>query len=419
MPLPNPGFEEELAGWTVGEKNAPMSTVEAGAARSGKLGLRILDEDAALGSSVESAPLPVTAGQSYRLRFFAKTTAAENGCAVNLWFRDSTGQRIPDPAPVIITPEATDWTEFSGDIVAPADATEVTVWIHSFSRNQGEWMVDDITLEDLSTPDGAPVAAAAPAPKPQPKLPDPLVPVVLKLDDLSTGGGNVPAPWRKLVDLAKERNLKITIGLIAKSLEGDKPNYFKWLKEVQDTGLVELWYHGYDHGVRTVDGKQYAEFSLRTYEEQKERFTMSQDLARKVLGAPFTVYGPPGGGNTPPSDADLEATARVMQEDPDMKYWLYPKALDALGSKVEEAGKVRVLDRVYQVNIEQPLFVPASDKFIAGYSKFAKGRKYYIVQGHPAQWDAKRWEEFIKIIDFLQENKIPVVTATEVAKQLE
>ncbi|HEY9250314.1 MAG TPA: polysaccharide deacetylase, partial [Rariglobus sp.] len=61
---------------------------------------------------------------------------------------------------------------------------------------------------------------------------------------------------------------------------------------------------------------------------------------------------------------------------------------------------------------------PSADKFISGYLKNAKGRSYYVIQGHPNQWDDARWAEFVKLVDYLQRNHIPVVTPTELAASL-
>jgi len=255
---------------------------------------------------------------------------------------------------------------------------------------------------------------------PQAPLPAPLIPVVLKVDDLTVGGnGSVPARWKRITDFAIERKIKLSIGIIAKSLEGDNPAYSAYLKDLQKSGLIEFWFHGYDHGEHQEDGKKYSEFSNRPYDEQKRRFDISQKLAVEKLGAPFVTYGPPGGGNTQGSSADWDATVRVMAEEPAMKIWLYPKALDESGAKLQSAGKVTILDRVYQVNIEQPLFVPSPEKFIAAYSKYAAGRHYYILQGHPNQWDDARWAEFVKLVDYLQANHIPIVTPTELVSTLD
>jgi len=253
---------------------------------------------------------------------------------------------------------------------------------------------------------------------PDARLPDPPIPVVLKVDDLSVrGNGTVSERWRRITDFALERKIKLSIGLIAKSLEGDKPAYSAYLKDLQKSGLIEFWFHGYDHGVHKdgESGKDYAEFANRPYEEQKRRFEISQKLAIEKLGAPFTCYGPPGGGNTHASDADWDASTRVMTEDPAMKLWLYPKALDERGANLQSSGKVTILDRAYQVNIEQPLFVPNPEKFIEAYAKHAPGRRYFILQGHPDQWDDARWAAFVKLVDYLQANHIPIITPTELA----
>jgi hypothetical protein len=269
-------------------------------------------------------------------------------------------------------------------------------------------------LAGLAFAGGAVSATGAP-------LPTPLIPVVLKVDDLSVrGDGDASARWKRITDFALERKIKLSIGLIAKSLEGNHPAYDTYLRELQKSGLIEFWFHGYDHGVHKEGdaGKDYAEFANRPYEEQKRRFDISQKLAVAKLGAPFTCYGPPGGGNTQASDADWEASCRVMSEDPAMKLWLYPKALDERGVQLQAAGKVAILDRVYQVNIEQPLFVPNPEKFIGAYTRYAPGRRYFILQGHPDQWDDVRWSAFVKLVDYLQENHIPIVTPSELAASL-
>lgn len=253
------------------------------------------------------------------------------------------------------------------------------------------------------------------------KAPPPahIVPVVLKLDDVRTNdSGHLSARWRRVGELARERKLKLSLGVIANSLENAKPEYLAWLRGLQDSGLVELWFHGYDHGVRPVDGKEAAEFTARSYEEQKAIFEKSQALAAAKIGAPFRTYGPPGGGNLHPTADDLRATARVLAEDSAIKVWLYPKPHDEISRTLSSAGKVLVLDRVWPVNIEQPLFVPNPEKFIDGYNKHAAKRQYFVLQGHPNKWDDARWADFLKLIDYLQANQIPTVLPSELAASL-
>lgn len=412
--LPNPGFEDGLANWIVYENDAPMSSVTAGGAHQGKLGLHIEDKDTKYGSSVESAPLPVVPGRSYRVSFYARSPGATASCGVYLRFRNDLQRLIPSPSSATVSLPAlsSDWTAIEFEAVAPADAATISVWIHSYSTTTGIWDVDNVRLEELDGVGGAPVApTAAPVAavaKPGlnlatlPPLPDSPPEVVLKLDDLvSTRDGNVVPRWKRITDFALAHNIKLSVGIIANSLEGDKPVYFEWIKSLQATGLFEFWFHGYDHKAWKEGDRNVSEFQGASYGQQKDHFVRSQALAREKLGFAFKTFGSP-------FNATDTVTDRVLSEDPDIKVFLFGNPRDTACGKV-------VLDRVGPVNIEAPLFAPNADAFISGYLKNASGRRYYVIQGHPAQWDDARWSQFVKIVDYLQRNHIPVVTPTGAA----
>jgi peptidoglycan/xylan/chitin deacetylase (PgdA/CDA1 family) len=227
--------------------------------------------------------------------------------------------------------------------------------------------------------------------------------VVLKLDDLATGGGNVPRNWKRITDFALERKIKITVGVIAKSLATANHSYINYIKDLRETGLVEFWFHGWDHRSWEENGQKLQEFKGTSYEHQKASFVNSQALAKEKLGFTFSTFGSPFNGMD-------ENTFKVFSEDPDMKVFLYANR----GDQAKMPGKI-ILERVGGVNIEDPLFVPNADKFITGYLKNAKGRGYFVIQGHPNQWNDERWAEFVRLVDYLQENKIPIVTTAEAA----
>lgn len=407
--LSNPGFEQEFAGWTVSENNSPMSTLVPQAAHQSKLGLRIADSDTVYGSSVESSPVTAVPGHRYRTTLLVRSLDRSNACGVYVRFRNAAGKFLPN-APTISLPKqaAPEWEQVELDALAPSDAVEVSLWIHSYGTTTGSWDLDDFSLVDLDASGGAVVpspqiapVAAGTATGAIPSLPKPPVPVVLKLDDLlSTRESGVPDRWQRIADLAIERKIKLSIGIIANSLEGDKPAYFDWIKKLRAAGLVEFWFHGYDHKAWKEGDRNVSEFQGPSYEQQKDHFVRSQALAREKLGFAFTTFG------SPFNVADAN-TARVLAEDADITVWLY-------GDRAHPAGKT-ILDRVGPVSIEQPLFVPNAAKFIEGYAKHAAGRTAFTIQGHPAQWDDARWTEFVRIIDFLVQNNIPVVTPAELA----
>jgi peptidoglycan/xylan/chitin deacetylase (PgdA/CDA1 family) len=149
--------------------------------------------------------------------------------------------------------------------------------------------------------------------------------IIIKVDDLRQQNDKVHERWQRLVDFAKERKLKINIGIITDSLEGDHPNYVKWIKEQRATGLIEFWDHGFDHREWTENGVKLQEFKGPSYEQQREHLTRSATLAREKLGFSFQTFGAPFNA----TDAN---TARALKEIPDYKVWLY-------GDKNDPAGR--------------------------------------------------------------------------------
>ncbi|HEY9248267.1 MAG TPA: polysaccharide deacetylase, partial [Rariglobus sp.] len=239
--------------------------------------------------------------------------------------------------------------------------------------------------------------------------------IIIKLDDLRQIDGKVHGAWIKVADFLKGRGIKGSFGMLTQTLEEATPAYAQWIKDRHAAGEIEFWFHGWDHGVWTNEaGKKMSEFGGRTFEEQADRFARSQKLAIEKLGFAFATFGPPGGGSGGHQD---EATAQVMAKDPAMKVWLYPSPIDASGRKLAAEGKVTILDRVWAVNFESKVGSPDFVKFVEGYAK-NPDREYFVLQGHPTHWAGARFDEFVKIIDFLVEQKAVFMTPSGYAASL-
>jgi peptidoglycan/xylan/chitin deacetylase (PgdA/CDA1 family) len=224
--------------------------------------------------------------------------------------------------------------------------------------------------------------------------------ILIKIDDLRNVNGKVHPKWQKVVNFLKERKIKGGVGIICNSLEGDNPEYVRWIKEQQASGYIEFWNHGYDHKEWTEDGKKLQEFLGTSYEFQKDHLAKCHKLAKEKLGFDLPAFGSP-------FNSGDENTVKAMQDDPDTKVWLY-------GNGKNPAGKL-VLDRVGAVNIENPIFKPSLDKFVEGYNKYPN-RKFFLIQGHPANWDDSGFEQFVKIVDFLTKEGAIFTTPSEYAK---
>lgn len=242
--------------------------------------------------------------------------------------------------------------------------------------------------------------------------------IVVKLDDLKTSNsGAFSANWRRVAAFAATRRVKMGFGVIAKSLENPNSAYLDWLRATRDGGWVEFWLHGYDHATHDgADGVTHGEFVGRGYADYRARFEQSHALAQLRLGLPFKTFGPPGGGE----DGSLDdASMLALHDDPHLRGVMYPSPIDAEGATLQARGKVMIMDRVWPVNIEQPLFVPDLEKFIAGYVRYAPSRRYFVIQGHPPNWtDEARISAFEGIIDYLIAQGCVFVTPSELAALL-
>jgi peptidoglycan/xylan/chitin deacetylase (PgdA/CDA1 family) len=405
MPIANPGFEEGVSGWTILEENESMSTASPDAAYAGKLGLRVEDNSDTLSSKALSSSIDVIPGKTYRLTFWARTFTPGR---MGVFFRFNDGsQKIINEGKLdylSIDQGNGEWREYTKAVRAPEGAATLMVWIHSYSKMTGSTDFDEFVLvesdEQPDTPASVPSAAAAPKREGPAKI-------IIKADDLRVHKGKIHPQWVQFIDYIKESGIKASIGIICDSLEGDNPEYVQSIKDLQASGQFEFWQHGYDHKEWQEGEKKVFEFQGATYDHQKKNFARANELAKEKLGFAFRTFGAPFNA----TDAE---TLKVLEEDGDIRVWLYGKPF---GDKDSSAKKI-VLDRLWDVNIENPLFVPNSQKFIEGYKKHPD-RDYFVIQGHPSRWsEPGRFEEFKKIVEFLKGEGAIFITPHEYGEQL-
>lgn len=414
--LPNAGLEAGEQDWAISDDTSQFT---AEAAHNGRQGLRLGTlEYNPNGASVLSSALPVTPGQELTLTFWCRTQASCSG--VFLWYYGADHKLVSAPAQkatggqTVCVPDKLDgaWHQYTFKATVPPRATTVALWLHSWAAMVGTADYDDFAFTGF-----APGVTATPPPpgrKPRPlvvpgNLParqSPLI-VILKLDDFKLNRGQVPPVWRQVADLCAARGLKAGFGVIAGSLRDATPEAVQWMQEQRASGRIEFWFHGWDHATHEVEGQQQAaEFSRRSYEEQRQRFADSQKLAQEKLGFAFQTFGPPGGGTTGSFDP---ATLRAVAQEPEMRVVLYPQPLDDAARQLEGEGRVRVWDRVWLANLEAQVGVPYCKALQVGIASNPQ-RPYFVLQGHPPMWSGARWDEFLRIIDYLVGQKAVFMT---------
>jgi len=417
LPLSNGGFEDGLNGWTVSSGASAEASPQA--ASLGNAGLLLKT-----GSDfqVTSAPLPVQPGETYVVEFWSTGSDESSGqAAVRMVFKDAKGADLKPVMgkirkwPAGSTTTGLFWENSLLAAAAPENAATLTIQIGPASnKTPGIVRLDDISVKKLGeiTPMQRDADGAAPIPPTDPARIEmlekeiaadphrgkPAPRIVLKLDDFGPRNGTVHPKWIKVAEFAKEKNIPVTFGIVAKGLEENAPAFVQWTKEHHAAGDIEFWNHGYDHAEGpNAEGKKVQEFNGTGLDHQKTHMADANRLAREKLGFPFVSFGAP-------FNATDENTVRVLEESPDIKVWMY-------GNRNQPAGK-KVLSRCYSVTIESPTFIPNYADFLEGYAH-NRGAEYFVMQGHPTHWNDDRWNQFTKIVEFLIAQKASFVKASD------
>lgn len=146
--IANPGFEQTLTDWsTAYEQN--MSAASPEAAHSGKLGLRITDNNAKRMSRLESLAVEATPAQKYQVTFWARTVSGDGGVAVSLRFFDEKTKSLSKKPPSVIVKQSPEWKQYTVTGLAPAAAVAFSIVIHSSGNENVVADLDDFECKQL------------------------------------------------------------------------------------------------------------------------------------------------------------------------------------------------------------------------------------------------------------------------------
>ncbi|MBN8215641.1 MAG: hypothetical protein J0L75_03325 [Spirochaetes bacterium] len=142
----NGDFEKDMEGWDV-EGDGDMSKAVPEAARAGRLGLRITDDNPKGGSSIASPKFPVTPGKEYRVRCYSRMVGGGGGIGLYVQFFEENGKPIEqNPPDMMGLPSGKDWKKVDYGTYAPEKAATWRIWIHSYNSAKVTQDVDDLVL---------------------------------------------------------------------------------------------------------------------------------------------------------------------------------------------------------------------------------------------------------------------------------
>jgi len=399
LAMENGGLENGLERWQVSTSASASIEVTNDAASLGKAGLRLKILSFPAVGEILSPKVPVTPGLAYLAGYWNGGGGALHASAsIEIVFFDEHDAILPAGASPVGKKSRTaatggpGWNPGELAAIAPEGARTAAVRIKPLSGVAGSAVdFDDFRIEE--TPNPAPPPAPV-LPTDSPRIQDLKAEIgrdpsrgkapptiVLKLDDLKpTAGGGVSPQWQRVVDFAREKDIKVSIGVIAQGLEGDCPDLVKWIQEHNAAKHIEFWNHGWDHA---AGEKLIREFSGQPYEHQKDHMTRANKIARSKLGFPFESFGAP-------FNATDASTLRVLQEDPDIKVWIYGDMKNPAGKTVLPNGAVTIETRA------RPDFAA----FLEAYAH-NRGSDVFVMQGHPGGWKDDNFEQFRLMVEFL------------------
>lgn len=218
--------------------------------------------------------------------------------------------------------------------------------------------------------------------------------IVFKADDLMyTPGRVISTGWDRYINYLKLKNIKGSVGIVCNSLEKADDRYYSYIRDLNNSGVIEFWNHGYDHIVNRKNeyGEKYCEFRNTDYAFQKSAFENAQRIVKEKAGFTMRSFGAPG-------NAIDENTLRVINGQDEVKVWMYGNP----------ESKRCVLKR--KIDFEYPFGDPDLNKFMEVYDE---NEDYYVLQLHPNMWTYEEYVTFTQLTEFLISQDVTFVNPYE------
>jgi hypothetical protein len=247
--------------------------------------------------------------------------------------------------------------------------------------------------------------------------------VILKADDFGASSADrtrVNPNWIRYLDTMMARGVKTSAGVVGAAVSQFGPEAAGYARRAAESGLVEFFNHGWDHGsgtgapptleaAETEAGKgtfppddpgekadDWYEFLGTSSEYQSAHLQWCQDTVRSLLGVDMAAFGAPF------NKADA-VTAAALDAQTGLQVWLYPKGDSRLFPLRRGGGE-----------IESPTGTPNFAAFLATYDP---ARPCVTLQLHPGTshfWNA--WGEMESILDTLEANQATFTLPLEHAR---
>ena len=152
IPLDNADFEQKDEKWDIRDKGE-ITTIIPEAACHGRYGMRVVDNWPNKGGDAFYQKVPIREGQTYQLKFCARTVNGSACVAIHWNFYDAEGTLLTSMqrGEMVYHFKATkEWQSFSTQAKAPPTAALWQLRIHTTVAKKGDADLDDFNLFELS-----------------------------------------------------------------------------------------------------------------------------------------------------------------------------------------------------------------------------------------------------------------------------
>ncbi|MBO5370641.1 MAG: hypothetical protein J6B23_08210, partial [Clostridia bacterium] len=192
-------------------------------------------------------------------------------------------------------------------------------------------------------------------------------------------------------------------------------NYYDTLRKWNESGLIEVWHHGYYHSYFNSDGEPWAEGDggkngeyVLSYDKQLASFKATYDLLKENAGIEVRSFGAP-------FNATDDTTVKMLNENyPGVKVVMTALAPADLPQYTVTPGFMHLTNRIHVESV-----TGVFSDFDAFKQTFTEklDDDYIVIQMHGGLWwtiNSQRTEEqftrFTQMVDFMKESGATFMT---------
>jgi len=228
--------------------------------------------------------------------------------------------------------------------------------------------------------------------------------IIFKLDDLRTGA------YSRYVDItewAVENEVPLSYGMICNFVDAKgNEDGIQAIKDMVETGYVEIWCHGYDHSSTVDENGKATGLSAEFFGDLDAEGQAA--ILRKCVD---NVYEKTDGvvkiqSFGAPHNTINDYTVKALEMVPEFKTML------ASGSTFRESDSFLHLNSVLHIESSTGVLHPY-DKIKEFHDTRATGKPYMIYQAHGAYWNDESFDYFKQFVNYLKTKDVAFMNPTQ------